>query len=164
MALPDRVVQPACSPAPPPGCRYARPTLRVAPRPDRTTRIGRAWLGTPRICPPARRFGPQPPTVHRHRAATPAPPARPEPRRPAALAAMHRATRSSSILPNPGSAPYTMGNHKEGRPMRLFGSSQTADPETFPVSHTDEEWRSKLSPAQYGVLRKHGTERAGTSP
>jgi peptide-methionine (R)-S-oxide reductase len=28
----------------------------------------------------------------------------------------------------------------------------------------DEEWRAKLTPEQYQVLRKHGTERAGTSP
>ena len=36
--------------------------------------------------------------------------------------------------------------------------------ETFPVQKTDEEWRSSLTDEQYTVLRKHGTERAGTSP
>ena len=36
--------------------------------------------------------------------------------------------------------------------------------ETFPVTHTDEEWQEQLSPTQYDVLRCHGTERSGTSP
>lgn len=35
--------------------------------------------------------------------------------------------------------------------------------ETFPVEKTDEEWRAGLSAEQYRVLRRHGTERAGTS-
>ena len=36
--------------------------------------------------------------------------------------------------------------------------------ETFPVQKTEEEWRAILSPEAYRVLRRHGTERAGTHP
>ncbi len=32
------------------------------------------------------------------------------------------------------------------------------------VNKTDEQWRETLSPEAYQVLRKEGTERAGTSP
>jgi peptide-methionine (R)-S-oxide reductase len=34
---------------------------------------------------------------------------------------------------------------------------------TFEIEKTDAEWRQILTPEQYRVLRKHGTERAGTS-
>jgi peptide-methionine (R)-S-oxide reductase len=32
------------------------------------------------------------------------------------------------------------------------------------IDRSDEEWRRVLTPAQYAVLRGHGTERAGSSP
>jgi peptide-methionine (R)-S-oxide reductase len=47
------------------------------------------------------------------------------------------------------------------------GTSRAAmktNDEQFPVSKSDEQWRQALTPEQYAVLRKHGTERAGTSP
>ena len=33
----------------------------------------------------------------------------------------------------------------------------------FEIAKTEEEWRKTLTPEQFHVLRKHGTERAGTS-
>jgi peptide-methionine (R)-S-oxide reductase len=54
-----------------------------------------------------------------------------------------------------------MPQTKENRMKRLFGGHDTA--EVFPVQLSDEEWRSKLDPTQYNVLRQHGTERPGTS-
>ena len=32
------------------------------------------------------------------------------------------------------------------------------------LTMTEEDWRRKLTPEQFRVLRQHGTERAGTSP
>jgi peptide-methionine (R)-S-oxide reductase len=47
---------------------------------------------------------------------------------------------------------------------RLFGAaSHAAQTEEFPLRLSEEEWRQKLTAAQYKVLRDHGTERAGTS-
>ena len=40
----------------------------------------------------------------------------------------------------------------------------TASKEQFEIEKTDKEWQEILTPEQYRVLRKHGTERAGTSP
>lgn len=47
---------------------------------------------------------------------------------------------------------------------RFFGGGHDETETSYPVQHNEEEWRQKLTPAQFAVLRKHGTERAGTSP
>jgi peptide-methionine (R)-S-oxide reductase len=33
---------------------------------------------------------------------------------------------------------------------------------TYPVTHSDAEWRKLLTPEQYDVMRGHGTERPGS--
>ncbi len=40
----------------------------------------------------------------------------------------------------------------------------TSTTEVADANLTDAEWRERLTPEQYQVLRKHDTERAGTSP
>ena len=55
----------------------------------------------------------------------------------------------------------------EGLLGRLSGrghSSKSETGKTFEVTLDDAEWHRRLNPAQYRVLREHGTERAGTSP
>ncbi len=51
--------------------------------------------------------------------------------------------------------------------LRLFGGGSGAAAQatkTFEIEKPDAEWRKLLTPAQYNVLRAHGTERAGSSP
>ena len=48
--------------------------------------------------------------------------------------------------------------------MRFGAPTDAAPAQSFEVQKSDAEWRQMLTPAQYDVLRKEGTERAGTSP
>jgi peptide-methionine (R)-S-oxide reductase len=44
------------------------------------------------------------------------------------------------------------------------GFAADATGEKFEVTKPDAEWKSELTPSQYNVLRRQGTEPAGTSP
>ena len=46
----------------------------------------------------------------------------------------------------------------------IFAGSAAGAEREFEITRSDDEWRAILTPEQYRVLRKHGTERAGTSP
>jgi peptide-methionine (R)-S-oxide reductase len=48
--------------------------------------------------------------------------------------------------------------------VRLGLRPARADDQHYEVEHTDAEWKKLLTPAQYRVLRDHGTEAPGSSP
>ena len=54
-----------------------------------------------------------------------------------------------------------------GAAARFVGAADKAGQaptKTFEVAMAEADWQKRLTPAQFTVLRKHGTERAGSSP
>jgi peptide-methionine (R)-S-oxide reductase len=49
-------------------------------------------------------------------------------------------------------------------PLASACGAKPARAANFPVQHSDAEWRRILTAEQYQTLRKHGTERPGSSP
>src|SRR3990167_5667963 len=53
-----------------------------------------------------------------------------------------------------------LARHAAAAPVAPSGTNKGIEP----LRLTDAEWNKRLTPAQYEVLRKEGTERAGSSP
>ena len=49
-------------------------------------------------------------------------------------------------------------------PLAAACSGGPAQAKSYPVAYSDAEWRRRLTPDQYEILRRKGTEVAGTSP
>jgi peptide-methionine (R)-S-oxide reductase len=49
-------------------------------------------------------------------------------------------------------------------PARRVAAASAEPASGFEITKSAAEWRRQLTPAQYKILREHGTERAGTSP
>jgi len=74
------------------------------------------------------------------------------------------ATRRQFILAGTASAAALAAGLLPRFAARAATQGKDAAPETFPVTHTDAQWRALLTPGQYYILRQGGTERPYSSP
>ena len=49
-------------------------------------------------------------------------------------------------------------------PLVAACGSGVAQAKAFPIQRSETDWRKRLSPAQFRILRQHGTERPFSSP
>lgn len=59
---------------------------------------------------------------------------------------------------------HFLGTALAGAAFTLTTARLTAAEGNFEITRSDAEWRAMLSSAEYKVMRKEGTERAGSSP
>jgi peptide-methionine (R)-S-oxide reductase len=74
---------------------------------------------------------------------------------------------ASLQTPSPAHSKTQSGDLGPRQPHAFTRSTSPAmatQPDIYAVQKTDDEWRQVLTQEQFHVLRKHGTERAGTSP
>lgn len=69
---------------------------------------------------------------------------------------MHRRTFAASLITLPFALAACAAGAGEAGPR--------AGEQAFEITRTREEWRRMLTPAEFEILRDHGTERAGSSP
>jgi peptide-methionine (R)-S-oxide reductase len=74
------------------------------------------------------------------------------------------ATRRQLILAGGGVAALILGASLLPRRLAYAATAGTAQPGTFEIVRSEAEWRARLTPAQYRVLREEDTERPFSSP
>ncbi|HEY0179315.1 MAG TPA: peptide-methionine (R)-S-oxide reductase MsrB [Dokdonella sp.] len=77
------------------------------------------------------------------------------------------AARSRSAPPAPARRRFLLaaaGAAVAGAALCRLRPTVAGAAETFEVTHTDAEWRARLTPEQYSVLRQAGTEQPFSSP